>query len=156
MKKKNPINFLIILVVAAGLFTIGKQFYLKPSVNDGEKAPDFVAVSGKNLGFKLSDLKGKYVLLDVWGSWCGPCIAESPALIALYEKYGTAKFKEAECFTIVSVAIEKDRQRWVSAIERLGYTWRYNGGEPVVRNISHPGWFLPRHRSFCLTAGDHR
>lgn len=131
MKKWNPINYIIIFVVAAGLFTIAKQFYFQPSVNDGEKAPDFVAVSHANLGFKLSDLKGKYVLLDFWGSWCGPCIAESPALIALYEKYSTAKFKEAEGFTIVSVAVEKDQQRWASAIERLGLTWPYQAIDPV-------------------------
>jgi thiol-disulfide isomerase/thioredoxin len=131
MKKWNPINFLIILVVAAGLFTVAKQFYMKPSMDDGEKAPDFVAVSPTNFGFKLSDLKGKYVLLDFWGSWCGPCIAEAPELIALQEKYGASKFKDAEGFTIVGVAIEKDRQRWVAAIERLGLTWPYQAIDPV-------------------------
>lgn len=131
MKKWNPINYIILFVVAAGLFTVAKQFYQKPNVSDGEKAPDFVAVSDKNFGFKLSDLKGNYVLLDFWGSWCGPCIAESPALIALYGKYGTAKFQDAEGFTIVSVAIEKDRQRWSATIERLGHTWPYQAIDPV-------------------------
>lgn len=131
MKKMNPITLIIIFVVAAGLFTVGKEIYQKPSVKDGEKAPDFVAVSDKNFGFKLSDLKGKYVLLDFWGSWCGPCIAEAPALIALQAKYGNAKFKDAVGFTIVSVAIEKDRQRWAYTIERLGYTWPYQAIDPV-------------------------
>ncbi len=131
MKKKNLINYLILLVVASGIFTVAKHFYSKPSVNNGEKAPDFVAVSHENLGFKLSDMKGKYVLLDFWGSWCGPCIAGAPALISLYEKYGNARFKEAEGFTIVSVAVEKDKQRWVSAIERLGLTWPYQAIDPV-------------------------
>lgn len=131
MKKLNPINFLLFFVIAAGIFTVFKQFYMRPSVSDGEKAPDFVAVSHENFGFKLSDLKGKYILLDFWGSWCGPCISEAPALVELYLKYGNAKFKEAEGFTIVSVAIEKDRGRWASTIERLGLVWPYQAIDPV-------------------------
>ena len=131
MKKWNPINFLLFFVVAAGLFTVAKHFYMKPKVDGGEKAPDFVAVSHANFGFKLSDLKGKYVLLDFWGSWCGPCIAEVPELIALQERYATAKFKDADGFTIVSVAVEKDKQRWAMAIERLGLTWPYQAIDPV-------------------------
>ena len=131
MKKMNFANFLIFLVIAAGLFTVGKHFYAKPKVNDGEKAPDFVAVSHQGQGFKLSDLKGKYVLLDFWGSWCGPCIAEAPSLIALHKKYGSARFKDAEGFAIVSVAVEKDRQRWLAAIERLGFTWPHQAIDPV-------------------------
>jgi len=131
MKKFNFINVLIIFVVVVGLLTVVKQFYMRPSVSNGEKAPDFTAISHQNKGFKLSDLQGKYVLVDFWGSWCGPCIAESPALVQLYEKYGNAKFKDADGFTIVSVAIEKDKTYWAATIERLGLNWPYHAIDPV-------------------------
>ena len=130
MKNKNFVNFLIGLVVFAGIFTVVKQFYLQPAYDQGQKAPDFIAILPDGKSFKLSDLKGQYVFIDFWGSWCGPCIQEAPDLIALYEKYHGAAFKTAEGFTIVSVAVEKDRERWLRAINRLGLVWPYHIIDP--------------------------
>ncbi|MEK7257037.1 MAG: TlpA disulfide reductase family protein, partial [Bacteroidota bacterium] len=112
-------------------FTVAKHFYLKPEMAGGEKAPDFIALLPDNSSFKLSDLRGKYVLLDFWGSWCGPCIQEAPALIQLHQQYSEAKFKQAEGFVIVSVAIEKDRENWLAALQRIGFPWRHQVIDPV-------------------------
>jgi thiol-disulfide isomerase/thioredoxin len=131
MKKRNLVHYLIGLVILAGSYTVVRHFYLKPSFADGEKAPDFIGMLPDGMAFKLSSLKGQYVLLDFWGSWCGPCIAESPALIQLYGTYSKARFKEAEGFAIVSVAIEKDKARWVNAIQRYELFWPYHLLDPV-------------------------
>lgn len=131
MKKMNLSNWLIALVVGVGLYTVAKHFYMKPAFDGGEKAPDFVAMLPDNQAFKLSELKGRYILIDFWGSWCGPCITEAPELIGLYEKYREAKFKDAEGFDMVGVAIEKDKTRWLAAIDRLGLNWPYQVLDPA-------------------------
>ncbi len=96
---------------------------MQPGFEKGQKAPDFIALLPDGEPFKFSDLQGQYILLDFWGSWCGPCVQEAPALISLYDKYKNSKFKAAQGFTIVSVGIEKDRNRWLNAIEKLGKEW---------------------------------
>lgn len=130
MKHKNFVHFLIGLVVFTGGFTVIKHFYLQPGFEKGQKAPDFIALLANGESFKLSELRGQYVLLDFWGSWCGPCIQETPVLIELYEKYKNASFKSARGFTIVSVGVEKDRKRWLNAIERLGLDWPHHVIDP--------------------------
>lgn len=110
-----------------GAFYLGKHFYFQPKVNDGEAAPDFAATLLNGESFKLSDLRGQYVLLDFWGSWCGPCRAENPGLVALQQKYTGSQFRTARAFQIVSVAVEKSGQaeRWKRAINRDGLFWPY-------------------------------
>ncbi len=132
MKKFNFINFLIGFVVFVGLFSVARHFYFQPSITGGEKAPDFIGILPDNSSFKLSEAKGNYVLLDFWGSWCGPCIQESPNLIAIYERFGAASYSDAEGFKLVSIAIEKDRERWLGAIERLGLNWDNHIIDPVT------------------------
>jgi peroxiredoxin len=103
----------------------------------GAEAPVFTMndVDGKPL--KLSDLRGKYVLLDFWASWCHPCRDENPNVVSQYEKY------KDKGFTVLSVSLDNDKQRWVEAIQHDGMPWyhvcdykAWNGDVTTLYGIS--------------------
>lgn len=87
-------------------------------LSPGKVAPDFeeVMLDGQTK-MKLSDLRGKVVLLDFWASWCGPCRKENPNVVALYEKY------KDKGFTVMSVSLDKDKGKWEEAIKRDNLSW---------------------------------
>ena len=99
-------------------------FYRLPKFNPGNAAPDFEVelLSGDN--FHLSQLKGSYVLLDFWGSWCGPCRKENPDLVKLYREL-QAKSDGNKPIVFVSIGIESDVEQWKRAIQRDGLEWPY-------------------------------
>lgn len=72
---------------------------------------------------KLSSLRGQYVLVDFWASWCGPCRRENPAVVRAFEKYSKAKYKTGKGFTIYSVSLDKNRNSWRTAVEQDKLSW---------------------------------
>lgn len=114
-------HFLIVLVAALVWF-MGRYLYLKPSAAYGTVAPDFLIADNT----KISDLKGNFVLLDFWGSWCPPCIREAPELVSLYQKFKDKSLSNGKKFEIVSIGIENDSAKWQASIQRLGFSWRYH------------------------------
>jgi len=84
----------------------------------GKVSPDFEELKlDRKTTQKLSDLRGKVVLLDFWASWCGPCRRENPNVVKLYEKY------EKSGFTVMSVSLDRDLDAWKAAIEKDNLKW---------------------------------
>lgn len=85
----------------------------------GRTAPDFELPDTTGNMVKLSSFLGKYVLLDFWASWCGPCRAENPNLVKIYQQFSTQNF------TIVGVSLDRpgSRAAWLSAIKKDGLPW---------------------------------
>ena len=85
----------------------------------GKVAPDFTLPDTDGVDFSLSDLKGKYVLLDFWAAWCKPCRAENPNVLRMYNKYG------GENFEILGVSLDRTKEAWVKAIADDGLPWKH-------------------------------
>jgi thiol-disulfide isomerase/thioredoxin len=84
-------------------------------------APDFTQTDPDGKPVKLSDFRGKYLLLDFWASWCGPCRAENPNVVKAYNQY------KDKNFTILSVSLDKEdaREAWLAAIKKDGMPWNH-------------------------------
>lgn len=85
----------------------------------GKPAPNLTMqdVNGKTVS--ISDFKGKYLLVDFWASWCGPCRQENPNVVAAYNQY------KDKNFTILGVSLDDDKQAWIDAIKKDGLAWHH-------------------------------
>lgn len=83
----------------------------------GDSAPEITANTMDNSEFSLSEYKGKYVLLDFWGTWCVPCLSGIPKLKQLYEKFQNKPFE------IVGIAVDEDAQKVKKIVKGRGIPW---------------------------------
>lgn len=132
----KPLNVILTLGLLIAAVPLVKYLYLAPKFINGDAGPEFEATLVDGSPFHLSDLRGKYVILDFWGSWCGPCRVANDDLVRIYQKYHTSKFTDANGLEIVSIGVEKDRQNWLNAIQEDGLVWKYHTS--TVQNFESP------------------
>jgi peroxiredoxin len=96
-----------------------KQMEILKPISVGHKAPDFTVAGVDGNPIKLSDYKGKYVLIDFWASWCAPCRAENPNVVKLYRIYKPLGLN------ILGVSLDQDKAKWQQAIAADKLTWSH-------------------------------
>ena len=114
----------MIQFLASLIFSI--QLAVQPAPSVGAQAPDFELTDPNGKVIKLSELKGKVVLIDFWASWCGPCRRENPNVVEAYEKYNKKKFATGKGFEVFSVSLDRNEQAWKSAVLQDNLKWPYH------------------------------
>lgn len=121
MKKMKELLWIpVIVLLVWGAMT----FYKAPKHAIGSEVADFVGYLPDGDSIRLSDFEGNIILLDFWGSWCGPCRQQNPMLVKLYHKYKDKNFGDGARFDIISIAMETRKSSWLNAIAQDKMVWK--------------------------------
>ena len=107
------------------------EFIRLAEFNVGSTIPDFTLPDQNGKMVSVKDFRGKYVLIDFWASWCGPCLREMPNVVKLYKEC------KGKNFEILGISLDKDKNAWTAAVKKNGMKWvqvcdlKMWGTEPV-------------------------
>lgn len=99
--------------------SISQRIASMEAFQSGAAAPELAGQTPAGTELKLSDLRGKVVLVDFWASWCRPCRMENPNVKKAYAKYA------GKGFEILGVSLDNAKDKWVQAIEQDGLPWKH-------------------------------
>jgi peroxiredoxin len=104
MNEMKKIIFMVLMV--ANTFLVNAQIEI------GDKIPSVTLKNSNNSDVNTSSFNGKYVLVDFWASWCGPCRLSNKKLVKLYNEVSSDKIE------IIGISIDTDANKWLKAIEK--------------------------------------
>jgi len=105
--------------LANNVAKIEHELKMNEAIGIGKQAPDIVLPNPEGEEIALSSLRGNYVLVDFWASWCKPCRIENPNVVKLYNKYSD------ENFEIYGVSLDRNKDKWIKAIAEDNLTWKH-------------------------------
>ncbi|MDZ4708553.1 MAG: TlpA disulfide reductase family protein [Saprospiraceae bacterium] len=123
---KGPVQLILTVFLVVSLIFLARYFYFKPGVKVAEFCPPVQRELANSALFDIQSLKGNYVLIDFWGSWCKPCREEAPLLKKFYSDWHLQPFKDARGLEVLSIAIESNRADWEQAVAQDSAYWPYH------------------------------
>ena len=116
-------NRLAIIAVSLCCSSLATVFAQNTGTELGDKAPEIRLPSLSGDTITLSSLQGKMVLIDIWATWCLPCVKEQPELAELYKRYRNVNFTKGKGFEIFGVSLDSKKSSWENIINRNKISW---------------------------------